>query len=192
MTTVEAIIYNQPGAHSVEDRTVLDIKDSRTIFVPVEGDDAVAGVAADLVGEGVRRIELCGALGPRAFAKVRAGVNDEVPVGVCTFGVESVAGANAFEARLMSGERVSVALLFLAEGANPETDEVTTESGTALIRFIPVPDQAAAAEVGCGLVRDATADLVELYRGIGPAPAAEILAAAEGRTPVGMVLYGRQ
>lgn len=189
MKNTEVILYHAPGTDFRKDRTVLDFAGSRTIFVPV-GPTGHTEVVTDLLREGVARIELCGALGPTAFADVISIVDGSVPVGVCVFGAESAASATTFEQRLLNGEAVSVALLFLAEGADPAADEVTVDRGPARLRFIPVPSRTAAAEVGEKLVAEGV-DLIELYGGLDASSLVPVLHAAAGRTPVGMAYYGR-
>lgn len=187
----EAILYNAWGVDPVDDRTVCETPEGRVFFVPVSGQDAAAAAAAGLVDEGVRRIELCGALGPRALARVRPAVGGQVPVGVCMFGVESVAGAVAFEQRLLDGQGVDVALLYLAGGADPSTGEVTVQRGPARLRFVPVSEAAEVAGVAASLAHDRGVDLIELYREIGPETAGEAIDAVAGAAPVGSVLYPR-
>lgn len=187
----EAILYNASGVDPVDERTVCETPEGRVFFVPVSGQDAAAAAAAGLVDEGVHRIELCGALGPRALARVRPAVGAQVPVGACTFGVESVAGAVAFEQRLLDGQDVDVALLYLAAGADSSAGEITVQRGPARLHFVPVPEASAVAGVAGSLAHDRGVDLIELYRDVGPETTGETIDAVAGAAPVGSVLYPR-
>jgi hypothetical protein len=88
-----AYIYEHPGTDPVADRRVIDRAGQRTLLVPVPEPSLAAGVALDLLTEGVGLIELCGGFSLSAAAEVAAAVGGRVPVGHVTFAVDSVRGA---------------------------------------------------------------------------------------------------
>jgi hypothetical protein len=102
MTTSWAYLYEHPGTDPSVDRHVVERAGQRTLLVPVPDAAMAAEVARDLVGEGVRLIELCGGFSTAAVAEVVRAVGDRVPVGHVTFSVESVAGAAAYGAAFMA------------------------------------------------------------------------------------------
>lgn len=99
MVSSWAYIYGQPGADPAADRFVIERDGQRTTLVPVADESAAAGVAVELVDEGVELIELCGGFGLAEAARVVEAVGGRVPVGHVNFGLESVAGAAAYKAR---------------------------------------------------------------------------------------------
>ncbi len=192
MARIEAIIYAEHGADPSADRIVRSNAAASTTFVAVPDMAVLPAVAADLVAnEGVELLELCGGIGPLPAAAVIEAVGDRVPVGVCTFGVESVTGAADFRSRAESGEPIVAAFLFLHAGSDPVSDRVVTDPGGAKTFFVPIADEADAADVAASLVADEGAELVELYRGFSPETVAEVIRAVDGRVPVGAVLFPR-
>jgi len=100
-----------------------------------------------------------------------------------------VTAAAAFKARAERGEPLVGAFLYVQDGADPATDRVVSEPAIGRTLFVPVPDQSAAASVATELVDGEGVEIIELYRGIGPAAAAEVIDAVGDRVPVGTVLY---
>jgi hypothetical protein len=77
------------------------------------------------------------------------------------------------------------AFLFLAHGADPDTDRIV--DGTTLYAF--VPDAGAAAHLAAE-VAERGARLIELYRGFDLAAGGRVVEAVAGRAPVGVPAYG--
>lgn len=186
-----AVIYGETGTDPATDRIVRERGDTRTTFVAMP-EEALAGpIAVELVDEGVQSIELCGGMGPVPAARVIEAVGHRVPVGLVTFGVESAAGAAAFNTRSEEGEPTVAAFIFPEDGADPAVDRVVTEPGSVRTIFVPVPDERAAARVAAELVENDGVGLIELYRGIGPVGAAALIEAVGAKVPVGTVLYAK-
>ncbi|WP_132991918.1 DUF6506 family protein [Gordonia zhaorongruii] len=84
-------IYLGAGTEDpAQQRAVIEHGGLRTTFVAVP-DRATAVVAAvDLVADGAQSLELCGAFGPSDAAAVLTATDGRVPVGVATYGMESV------------------------------------------------------------------------------------------------------
>ena len=99
MTMSWAYIYGQPESDPLADRIVIDRAGQRTILVPVPDEFAAAGVAVELVDEGVQLIELCGGFTAPDAARVIEAVDGRAAVGHVTFGVESVTAAAAYNAQ---------------------------------------------------------------------------------------------
>ncbi|WP_129642527.1 DUF6506 family protein [Peristeroidobacter agariperforans] len=62
------------------------------VCVGVPAIDDAAGVAKQLVAEGVELIELCGGFGGAGLASVASAVAGRVPVGAVFYGVDASAG----------------------------------------------------------------------------------------------------
>lgn len=186
MAALHAVIFNDPIADPVADRFTAGADSEQTVFVPA-GDPSSAAEAAKtlLEDDGVRRIEVCGALGSQAAVAVLEATGDRIPVGVCTFGIESLRSAAAFDAKIGEGNRVSVAALYVSRGADPVADRVVTERGIVRMLFVPVSDESAAAGESRRLIDEEQVDLVELYRGIGLASTAHVIKEVAGEVPVG-------
>jgi Family of unknown function (DUF6506) len=82
------------------------------------------------------------------------------------------------------------AFIYLGTGnEDPAVDRAVIEQGGLATTVVAVPDRAAAVDAAVDLV-DAGAQSIELCGGLGPAVAAEVVAATNGRVPVGAVTYG--
>lgn len=183
---VEAVLFNDPLADPVVDRLRRDKGGVQRIFVPVgDSDTAAATATALLAEEQVTRIEVCGALGMSTGAAVLQATDERVPVEVCTFGIESLESALEFDRKIASGDSVTVAMLFVLPGAEPESDSIIKERGSLRMFFVPVPDQDASREVAERLANNGSADLVELYCGIGKNATAQVIDAIAATVPVG-------
>ena len=184
-----AVLYYADHGVDVEriERTGRD--GARTTFVAVPRPGALVEVARGLADQGIHAIELCGGMGLRPARSVLEAVGGRVPVGVCTFDLEAVTAAAAFKVRAERGEPLVGAFLYVEDGADPVTDRVVSEPAGGRTLFVPVPDQSAAAAVASALVDHDGVEIIELYRGIGPAAAAEVIDAVGDRVPVGAVLY---
>lgn len=78
---------------------MIDRGEHRTTLVPVPDESDAAGVAVELVDDGVQLIELCGGFTVQDAARVIEAVNGRAPVGHVTFGLESVTAAAAYKAQ---------------------------------------------------------------------------------------------
>lgn len=177
MTTFrDLFLYLAPGSDPA-DRVVWTSELSRTAIVPVPDVAAAVAVAAELVaGDGLDLIELYGGLGPKAAAAVLAATGDgAVPVGLV--GVEYPAPPR------------HLVVLFEAPDGDPAADRIVHEHRDGTVTVVAVPSAAAAPEVAAELVA-AGADRVEVCGGMGPTPAAAVMAAIGDRVPVAPVLFG--
>ncbi|GAA2136121.1 DUF6506 family protein [Streptomyces synnematoformans] len=99
MTMRWAYLFGQPQADPSADRIVIERAGQRTILVPVPDESEAAGVAVELVDEGVQLIELCGGFTVQDAARVIDAVRGRAAVGHVTFGLESVTAAAAYKER---------------------------------------------------------------------------------------------
>jgi Family of unknown function (DUF6506) len=84
-------IYLGLGAEDpAVDRAVIERGGLTTTIVAVPDRDAAVRVAVELVDAGAQSIELCGAFGSSATARVLEAVGDRVPVGSVSYGVEAI------------------------------------------------------------------------------------------------------
>ena len=73
-----------------QQRAVIEHGGLRTTIVAVPDRAAAVAAAVDLVVGGAQSLELCGAFGPYDAAAVLEATGGRVPVGVATYGMESV------------------------------------------------------------------------------------------------------
>ena len=84
------------------------------------------------------------------------------------------------------------AFIYLGTGGeDPTRDRAVIEASGLTTTLVAVPDAASAPKVAAELVADG-AQLLELCGGFGPGVHAEVVAAVEGRVPVGQVKYGAE
>jgi hypothetical protein len=82
------------------------------------------------------------------------------------------------------------AFIYLGEGnEDPAIDRAVIKTGGLTTTIVAVPDQAAAIRVAKELVDDG-AQSIELCGGLGPAAVVDVVAATDGKVPVGGVNYG--
>jgi len=91
-------IFLGPGTDPTVDRVVIERGGFRSTIVAVPEQSAAAPVAVELVDGGVQLVELCGAFGPVWAARVIEAIGGRVPVGLVSYGPESVAGLAALVA----------------------------------------------------------------------------------------------
>jgi Family of unknown function (DUF6506) len=94
-----AVIFEAPGSDPAEDRWVYEHAGGRITVVGAPTAEAVPAAAAQLVQEGVERLELCGGLGAVPAAATIEAVGDRARVGAVMFGFESLPGAASYRAR---------------------------------------------------------------------------------------------
>jgi len=185
MTRRKAIIYEEAGADPAVDRIVTEHGDNQTTIVAVPEPTAAIEVAIELVNNGVDLIEVCGSFGPIWHTKVIEAVGGQVPVGSILYGFESLTSAADYKARFEKGEPMSAAFIFLEDGADPTIDcTVKTDKNGTQITFVAVPEPSTAVKVAVDLVDDGVG-LIELYGGLGPKWAAQVIEAIDERVPVG-------
>jgi hypothetical protein len=158
-----SVVVEGPAGLALETPTVR--------FVGAPGDDVVATARRE-ARAGADRIELCGGLGVVPHAAVRATVG--VPVGVVTFGFESLDAAAAYKAAFAAGEPVRAAFLYPGRGERVDRD------GTAIV---PVDGPGDAVATAAALLAEGVT-LLELYGGLGPEVAAAVATAVDGRGAV--------
>ena len=81
------------------------------------------------------------------------------------------------------------AFLYTADGAAVGGDRIVNDNGTCKTVLIGVPTIADAVVLVASLV-DEGVQLIELCGGFGPVGTAQVIAAMQGRVPVGSVGYG--
>jgi hypothetical protein len=171
-----AVIYE--GVHGVR----VDRPDVTIVGSPRE--DLVA-VARALATGGADRVELCGGLGVADHAEVATALGSEVAVGLNRYAFESLELIADYKVAFAAGDERPGAFIYLSSGADPARDRVE-HAGTT---FVAVPDEDLVAAVATE-VAAAGARLIELYAGLGTTAAARVLAATDGRVPVGVTGYG--
>jgi len=183
-----AIIYEETGADPAADRITTRHGEHGTTVVATGDADPqnVAKLAAQLVDEGADVIELCGGMGPVPQAAVLTAVGDRVTVGSVMYGFESLTSVAAYKAGFSAGEFLPAAFLYLEPGSDPATDRTVREDDTTRTTFVAVPDVDAAVAVAREL-GDQGVRLIELYGGLGPEAAAQIISATQTEVPVGVV-----
>ena len=82
--------------------------------------------------------------------------------------------------------------IYLGAGTeDPARDRAVIESGGLTTTIVAVPTRQAAVQVAVELVDDG-AQSIELCGGFGQTAVAEVVAAVDGRVPVGAVTYGME
>jgi hypothetical protein len=182
------IIYEEAGADPATDRITTRHGDHTTTVLATGDADprSVAGLAAELVDQGADVIELCGGMGPVPQAAVLAAVGDRATVGSVMYGFESLTSVAAYKAGFAAGEFLPAAFLYLEPGSDPAIDRTVKADETTQTTFVAVPDTDAAVAVARELATQGVR-LIELYGGLGPQAAAEIIAATGAQVPVGIV-----
>lgn len=188
MSSNRVIIYEKAGADPGTEGIVTEHAGSRTTLLACDASAIVAAAVAAADG-GADQIELCGGLGPVWHAKVLDAVGDRVPVGAVMYGFESLTSVADYKARY-GKEFLNEAFIYIQPGSDPSVDRAVTESEDARSWFVAVPDASAAPGVAAQLVGSEGVRLLELYGGFGPAEAARVIDAIDGRAAVGIPSYG--
>lgn len=191
MSRNRAIIYEEAGADPAVDRIVTERGEARTTIVAVPEAAAAIPVAAELVEDGIDRIELCGGMGPVWQARVIESAEGRVPVGAIRYGFESLTGVAAYKAQFEAGASMAAAFIYLQAEADPAVDRVVKKAETGRTTFVGVPDADAAAKVALELA-DEGVQLIELYGDFTTTGAAQLVDAVEGQAPVGLVSFGTE
>jgi uncharacterized protein DUF6506 len=188
--THTAIIYEATGADPAADRIVTR-HGEHAITVVATGDGSppsVAKLAAELVDEGAEVIELCGGMGPVPQAAALAAVGERAIVGTVMYGFESLTSVAAYKAGFAAGEFLPAAFIYLVPGSDPAVDRTVKADEATQTTFVAVPDTAAAVTAARELAAEGVR-LIELYGGLGPEAAAQVIAATQERIPVGVVSH---
>jgi hypothetical protein len=131
-------------------------------------------------------IELCGGMGPVPQAAVLAEVGDRATIGTVMYGFESLTPGAAYKAGFAAGEFLPAAFLYLEPGSDPAVDRTVKADDATHTTIVAVPDTEAAVATARELIAEGVR-LIELYGGLGPEVAAQIIGAAQEQVPVGVV-----
>lgn len=85
---VYGFIFVAPGLNGEE--TIIEREDFRTVLVGVSSTEDGPKAAIKLVEDGAQVLDLCGAFGPVAAAKVIEAIDGKIPVGHSNYGFESI------------------------------------------------------------------------------------------------------
>lgn len=209
-TTINAaFLYLAAGADPAVDRVVRDGLIERSTIVAVPDAAAAGRVAAELERDGLDLVELYGGLGQRGAAAVIEATGGRVPVGVVGYDADGSGAAVATAATAATPPAATAAAAPAAAGASPDArvrhraivyeetgadpagERVVSEHGGVRTTVVAVPDASRVAPIAAELVGEG-AERVELCGGLGPVPAAGVVAAIGGRVPVGAVLFGAE
>jgi len=181
----KAIIYEGYGAKPGQVRFVRESASGRLTIVAI-GDPAEApDVARQLVDEGAELIELCGAMSPVWRPKVSEAIGHRARVSSITYGIESLVLGAAFTTSFSEGKPPREAYLILESGSDPVRDRFEKAFDPQHTTFIPVPDEATAAQIAAELAASGIG-LIELYGGFSAVGAAAVIEAVDGHAPVGV------
>ncbi|GLW10601.1 hypothetical protein Misp01_57290 [Microtetraspora sp. NBRC 13810] len=190
MSRDSVIVYEEAGADPLADVMTIENGHGRTRVRAVAEPGQMVELVTRLVGEGVDRIELCGAFGAVWHAAARRATGGKVPVGAVYYGFESLTSVASYKARFEAGETLSEAFVIVHEGADPEADRVVRERDAGgRTTLIGVPDAEAAAEAAGKMAGEL--HLIELYGGEGPEGAEPVIRAVRESVPVGVTAYRR-
>lgn len=179
------VIYEATGADPRADRFDR-LGPSGTITVVLVPDTAqVVDIASELVRSGARLVELCGGMPLSLRAAVLDAVGDRAKVSSVTFGIESIVPAAAYNGAFLAGKPPREALIILDGSAGPHGDRVVRAFSPQNMTLAFVPDEPAAAKTAKELA-NAGVGLIELYGGFSTEGAAGVIAAVEGKAPVGV------
>ncbi|MEV0824412.1 DUF6506 family protein [Nonomuraea rubra] len=188
MTKNRVIIYEEAGADPRADVLAVGNDHGRTRVRAVAEQAQLEPLVAELIGEGVDRIELCGAFGAVWHARARRAAGERAEVGAIYYGFESLTGVASYKQRFEAGEVLSEAFLIVHEGADPGKDRIVRKrDGGGRTTLVAVPDETTAAEVAGRLA--AELQLIELYGGPGPESAAPVIEAVDAAVPVGVTAW---
>lgn len=153
----------------------------RTSQLEVVGtaEDQLEQALHDAIGEGSKRIELCGGMGVAELVRARDLVAGRVPVGLLRYGFESLELIADYKRAFAAGVQCPAVFLYPAAAG---TETVKHQDVTIL----PVHDCDHAERIGERLAAEGIG-MVELYGGLGPATATALLWGAKGAVPVGFV-----
>jgi len=84
---------------------------------------------------------------------------------------------------------ITWAFIYGHPGSDSRTDRVVIEREGLRTILVPVPEEAAAAEVAIELIEHEGIELLELCGGFGSTDAHRVIEAVAGRIPVGHVAY---
>ncbi|HEV7309235.1 DUF6506 family protein [Ensifer sp.] len=175
-----AIVYHAAGAKNAE-----RIRRSDRVIVAVSDLEDLPYVAKGLAEDGVRLIELCGAISPRWRPLVSAAAGAGVRVSSVTFGFESLVAAHRFREATIAGRPPDAAFLLLEPGGDPSDDRFVRALPSPRTTLVSVPDERVAVSVAMALV-DQGVGLIELYGGFSSAGAAAVIDVVDGRAAVGV------
>lgn len=181
----EAYVVVAPGVDVAGERVDRERDGQRRPIVFVPDESVAPKVAADLVAEGIELVELYGGFGSTAAAAVSAAVGGKVPVGLVTFGMESLVAAAASHEARRTGRPTHWGLL--DDGTAGQ--HLVREHGPHRWTAVELSDPDDAPQAAVELIRSGV-ELIEMPGGFETTTVAEVIAAVERKVPVGIVSFG--
>jgi predicted polyphosphate/ATP-dependent NAD kinase len=181
----EAYLVVAPGTDASGERIDRERDGQRRPIVFVPDESVAPKVAAELVAEGIELIELYGGFGPTTASAVSAAIGVRVPVGLVTFGMESLVAAAAAHAARRAGRPTHWGLL--DDGTAGE--QIVREQARHRWTAVELSDPSDAPRAAADLVR-AGVELIEMPGGFETTTVAEVITAVERKVPVGVVSFG--
>ncbi len=98
MALKAAFIFVAPEGDPTQHRGWVRTPQVELLSVAAKDYEAAAGLAADLVKEGIQAIELCGGFGNAGVARIVEAVEGKIPVGVVRFDIHPGLGNQSGDA----------------------------------------------------------------------------------------------
>lgn len=176
-----AFLFLEPGTDPAVDRVVVEQPGARNAFVWVPDASSAASAAVELIGRGVRLLELYRGFDVATAAEVIRAVDGRAPVGVALRVGAAAAGLPEQRPR-------HTATIYADEDADPAVARTArTHDGGGSTTVVGVPD-ADAPQIAESLVA-AGAELIELCGATPLTTAARVAATVGDRVPVGLVTW---
>lgn len=180
-----AIIHDAIGADPRKDRIVRDGPAGRLTIVSLSDHAQILTVATALADEGVDRIELCGGIPMHVRSELQHAIGDRVLISSVLFGIESIVPAAAFNAAYSEGHPPREAFIILEDGADPIADRLIHDFPPQQTTFAFAPNEVSAAAAAAEFASNGFG-LIELYGDFTTKGASDVIAAVNGRAPVGV------
>lgn len=87
-----AFLFVGRGLDPALHRRTIHYDGFEAILIGMDRTDQAPALAREVAAAGAQLIELCGAFDPEATARVIAAIDNEVPVGVVTYGPQAILG----------------------------------------------------------------------------------------------------
>ncbi|MEU5402414.1 DUF6506 family protein [Streptomyces sp. NPDC005963] len=157
---------------------------SGTHIVAASSVEAAVALAVELVDRGVEDIDLCGATGYTWTAAVEAAVAGRARVSTVLFGFESLTSVADYKERATAGAALTALFVFVQEGVGPAREHFVHHEGDSRSVFVAVSHP----DLGAAVAADFAdrVQLIELYGGFTAPDVAAVIAAVDGRIPVGV------
>ncbi|WP_312365835.1 DUF6506 family protein [Ensifer sp.] len=180
-----AIIHDAIGADPRKNRTIRESPGGTLTIVPVSDHAQILAVATALADQGVDRIELCGGIPMHVRSALQGAIGNRVQISAVLFGIESIVPAAAFNAAFNDGHPPREAFIILHDGDDPGADRLVHNFPPQQTTFAFVPDEASAAAAAAEFAASGFG-LIELYGDFTTKGASDVIAAVNGRAPVGV------